>query len=226
MQAIVTKATRPYRSSLRDEHARSTRRRIVDAGRELFVERGYAATTIDAIAEQADVGRKTVFTSVGSKSAVLKLAFDWALAGDDEPVAIADRPDVQRMMHGKDPAKLLAEWIAMNVVIAGRLTALYHALVVAADSDPDAATLLETVEQQRNQGSTAVVTRLHELGGLRPTLDVEQGAAIADLLIDPLPYRRLVERHGWTPDEYKTYVQEAAAAALLPAGAARTKRRA
>ena len=226
MQAIVTKATRPYRSSLRDEHARTTRRRIVDAGRELFVERGYAATTIDAIAEQADVGRKTVFTSVGSKSAVLKLAFDWALAGDDEPVAIADRPEVQRMMHGKDPATLLAEWIAMNVGIAGRLTALYHAVVVAADSDPDAATLLETVEQQRNQGSTAVVTRLHELGGLRPSLDVAQAAAIADLLIDPLPYRRLVERHGWTPDEYRTYVQEAAAAALLPAGAARTKRRA
>ena len=89
----------PYRSALREEQARATRRRIVDAGRELFLQRGYGPTTIDAIAERAEVSRKTVFTSVGGKAVVLKLAFDWALAGDDEPVALADRPEVRRMMQ-------------------------------------------------------------------------------------------------------------------------------
>ena len=86
---------RPYRSTLRDEQARATQRRIVAAGHDLFVEQGYAPTTIDAIAAHAGVSRKTVFTSVGGKAAVLKLAWDWALAGDDEPVPMADRPDVQ-----------------------------------------------------------------------------------------------------------------------------------
>ena len=71
-----------------------------------------------------------MFTSVGGKAAVLKLAFDWALAGDDEPVAIADRPEVRRMMEEQDPAVLLADWVAMNAAIAGRLAALYHVLVV------------------------------------------------------------------------------------------------
>ena len=95
----MTDGPRPYRSALRDEQSRVTRRRIVDAGAELFVERGYVPTTIDAIAERAGVSRRTVFTSVGAKAAVLKLAFDWTLAGDDEPVAIADRAEVQRMMR-------------------------------------------------------------------------------------------------------------------------------
>ena len=156
----MTDVRRPYRSPLRDEQAAATRRRIVDAGRDLFIERGYAATTIDAIAERADVSRKTVFTAVGGKAAVLKLAFDWSLAGDDEPVPIADRPEVRRMMQGTDPAVVLARWVAMNAAIAGRVAALHHVLVVAADTDPQAAALLDTVERQRASGARAVVARL------------------------------------------------------------------
>ena len=98
-------ASRPYRSALRDEHALVTRRRIVDAAAALFVERGYVPTTIDAIAQRAEVSRRTVFTSVGGKAAALKLAFDWTLAGDDEPVALADRPEVQRHDAGRGPGR-------------------------------------------------------------------------------------------------------------------------
>ncbi len=213
----MTVGARPYRSKLRDDQARATRRRIVQAGSELYVQQGYGATTIDAIAERAGVGRKTVFTSVGGKAVVLKLAFDWALAGDDEPVAIADRPEVRRMMQEEeDPAALLADWVAMNAAIAGRLAALHHVLVVAADADPEAATLLNTVEQQRAHGARTFVTRLDALGGLRPRLDVDRGAAIAEVLMDPMPYQRLVLLRGWTPEEYTAYLQRMAAAALLP----------
>ena len=211
----MTDVRRPYRSPLRDEQAAATRRRIVDAGRDLFIERGYAATTIDAIAERADVSRKTVFTAVGGKAAVLKLAFDWSLAGDDEPVPIADRPEVRRMMQGTDPAVVLARWVAMNAAIAGRVAALHHVLVVAADTDPQAAALLDTVERQRASGARAVVARLAELGGLRATLDQPRAAAIAELVMDPEPFRRLVLRHGWTADEHTEHLQRVAAASLL-----------
>ncbi len=211
----MTVRTRTYHSKLRDEQAQATRRRIVHAGGELYVEQGYGRTTIDAIADRAEVSRKTVFTSVGGKAVVLKLAFDWALAGDDEPVAIADRPEVRRMMEEQDPAVLLADWVAMNAAIAGRLAALYHVLVVAADADPEAAALLATAEQQRTHGARAFVGRLDAIGGLRPSLDVERGAAIAELLMDPMPYRRLVLLRGWTPAEYAEYLQRMAVAALL-----------
>ena len=212
----MTVRARPYHSALRDEQARATQRRIIQAGGDLYVERGYGATTIDAIAARAGVGRKTVFTSVGGKAAVLKLAFDWALAGDDEPVAIADRPAVRRMMAGQDPAAFVDEWIAFNAAVAGRLAALYHVLVVAADADREAAAVLATVEAQRADGARRFATRLATIGGLRPALDVDRAAAIAELLMDPLPYRRLVLHWGWTPEDYTDYLQRMAAAALLP----------
>ncbi len=211
----MTVPGRPYKSVVRDEQARATRRRIVDAGGDLYVQNGYGTTTIDASAERAGVGRKTVFTLVGGKAVVLKLAFDRALAGDDEPVAVADRPEVRRMMQGEDPAVLLAEWVAMNAAIVGRLAALHHVLVVAADADPEAATILATVEEQRTHGARGFVTRLAAIGGLRPGLAADHAVAITELLMDPMSYRRLVLLRGWTAAEHAAYLQTVAAATLL-----------
>jgi len=211
----VSGGPRPYQSALRDQQARATRRRIVGAALELFSERGYGPTTIDAIAERAGVGRKTVFTSVGGKATMLKLAFDWTLAGDDEPVAIADRPEVRRMLEGTDAAALLDAWIAMNAHIARRLARIYHVLVVAADRDADAAALLTTTDEQRAEGARAVMRRLDALGALRRGLDVDRAADIADVLIDPMPYQRLVAMRGWSFEAYVEHLQRIAAASLL-----------
>ena len=98
---------RRYASQVRDEQARRTRRAIVTAAHDLFLGQGYAATTIDGIAEAAHVSRRTVFNSVGGKAALLKLAFDWAIVGDDEPVALADRPGVKAIVAEPDPRQAL-----------------------------------------------------------------------------------------------------------------------
>src|SRR5262245_23879619 len=146
---------------------------------------------------------------------MLKLAFDWTLAGDDEPVAIADRPEVRRMLEGADAAALLDAWIEMNAHIAQRLARLHHVLVVAADSGADAAALLATTDQQRAEGARAVMHRLAALGALRRGLDVDRAADIADVLIDPMPYRRLVAMRGWPFEAYVEQLQRVAAASLL-----------
>jgi AcrR family transcriptional regulator len=211
----MTDGPRPYRSALRNEQSRATRRRIVDAGAELFVANGYVPTTIDAIAERAGVSRRTVFTSVGAKAAVLKLAFDWTLAGDDEPIAIADRPEVQHLMRGRDPTELLAAWMAMNAAINRRLAPLHHVLVVAADADSAAAALLATTDDQRIDGAHRVTGRLADLGGLKPGLDPDEAAAIADVLIDPTLYRRLIDLRGWNFATYVEHLQRIATATLL-----------
>ena len=93
-----------YRSALRDSQARATRKAIVDAAAALFIARGYGGTTIDAIAEAAGVSRKTVFTSVGGKADALKLALDWAVTGDDAPVALFDRPQIRALAPTRTPA--------------------------------------------------------------------------------------------------------------------------
>jgi AcrR family transcriptional regulator len=212
----TSKSHRPYRSTLREEQARATRRRIVAAGHDLFVEQGYAATTIDAIAARAGVSRKTVFTSVGGKAVVLKLAWDWALAGDDEPVPMADRPEVKLMLEEPDPARVIERWARLNGTIACRLAPLFDVLTVAADGDPEAAALQATSEANRSNAARGFVTRLADIGGLRNDLSVERAAAIAEILMDPVPSRRLVLERGWTVDEYIDYVERMAKAAFLP----------
>jgi AcrR family transcriptional regulator len=211
----LTTGPRPYRSTLRDEQSRVTRRRIVDAGAELFVERGYVPTTIDAIAERAGVSRRTVFTSVGSKADILKLAFDWTLAGDDEPIPIADRPVVRQLMQADDPADVLEPWLAMNAAINERIATLYLVLVVAADADPDVATLLATSDGQRLDGARRVVDRVVEVGGLRPDVTRDEAAEILDVLIDPMNYRRFVGIHGWEREAYVRHLQAMATQSIL-----------
>src|SRR5690242_10854927 len=107
MSAPVKK---PYTSTLRAAQARATRRAIVDAAARLFTQRGYGATTVDAIAEAAGVSRKTVFTSVGGKTEALKLAIDWAIAGDDEPVPMLERPHIKAMQQEPDARQILASY--------------------------------------------------------------------------------------------------------------------
>lgn len=211
----MTGEPRAYRSALRDEQARGTRRRIVDAGAELYVERGYVPTTIDAIAERSGVSRRTVFTSVGSKADILKLAFDWTLAGDDEPIPIAERPVVQQLMRAEEPLEVLEPWLAMNAGINERVATLYLVLVVAADADPEVAALLATLDGQRLDGARRVVGRIEEVGGLRPDVTIDEAAAILDVLIDPTVYRRFVGLHGWSPATYVRHLQAMATAAIL-----------
>jgi AcrR family transcriptional regulator len=207
--------TRPYRSSLRGDQARATRRRIVDAAHDLFVEHGYARTTIDAIASRADVSRKTVFTSVGGKAMALKLAWDWALAGDDEPVAIADRLEFQRVLELEDPAATVVAWARFQGAIASRLAPLYEVVIVASDGDPAAAALRAEGERNRMHGARLFVEHLESRGAIRADLSVERAISIAAVLMDPVPAGRLVHRAGWSVDEYGDYVGRVAVVSLL-----------
>ena len=211
----MVESKRSYRSSLREEQARTTRRVIVEAGAALFVERGFAGTTVDAIAERAGVSRKTVFTSVGGKVGLLKLAIDWALVGDDEPVALDDRPVVRELERETDPHRAVVMWAQMVTGIAARLALLHPVLTAAADVDEQAAELNAVSERNRLGGARGFVEQLHRLGALPGDLGVERAAAMASLLMDPLGYRRLVLEDGWTADEYADWVARLAAASFL-----------
>ena len=213
-------ARRPYQSALRDEQARATRRAIVAAGCALFVERGFAGVTVDVIAERAGVSRKTVFTSVGGKVGLLKLAIDWALVGGDEPVALEARPEVREFMAETDPQRAVVQWAHLVTGIAARLALLHPVLVAAADADERAAELHRLSERNRLGGASSFVEQLHSLGALRSDLSVERAAAMASLLMDPLGYRRLVLGDGWTADEYADCVALLATASFLPSASA------
>jgi AcrR family transcriptional regulator len=211
----MPEARRPYRSTLREEQARATRRAVVGAARDLFVELGWSQTTIDAVAARAGVSRKTVFTSVGGKAALLKLALDWALVGDDEPVPLAERPVIAEMAQLTDPRALVARWAQFVAELEERAAPLAAVLVVAADADPEAARVHAKSERDRLGGAESIVARLAAIGGLRQGLTTERAAAAALVLMDPAIYRTLVGEHGWSRAEYAGWIERAAAAELL-----------
>src|SRR5829696_2767864 len=125
----MAEGTRSYSSPLRADQALQTRKRIVDAAAGLFADRGYTGTTIDAVAAAAGVSRKTVFDAVGGKAQLMKLAYDFAIVGDDKPVALNDRAEIADVFAEPDPAKQLAMYAALVVAIDRRISAIWRALV-------------------------------------------------------------------------------------------------
>jgi AcrR family transcriptional regulator len=204
-----------YASEVRDEQARRTRRAIVAAAHDLFVAQGYAATTIDGIAEAAHVSRRTVFNSVGGKAALLKLALDWAVAGDDEPIAMADRPAVKAIRAEPDPRKALMLWVQTVSGVAARIAPIGEVLTAAADVDPAAAELLAEASRNRLFGATAFVRYLASLDGLADGLTEQRAADLCWALMDGHLYRLLVVQRGWSAEEFTRWLSGSLAAALL-----------
>ena len=207
---------RTYRSTVREESARRTRRQIVSAAAELFVERGYAGTTVEAVAERAGVSRRTVFSSVGSKVELLKTAWDWAVVGDDEPVAVADRPEIARMRAETDPRALVELWVDQVMRVGSRVAPLALVLARAVDVDPEAAALQDRIDVERRTGASLFVGGLAAIDGLRADVTVDQGADMAWTLMNPLLVSRLRQERGWSDDQVRTWLVRMTSASLLP----------
>jgi len=197
---------RVYRSDLREGQARATRRQIVQAASRLFAERGYAAATIDAVAQEAGVSRKTVFTSVGGKVELMKLAYDWAVTGDDEPVSMGNRPEVLELASEPDPARLLEKWAALLSTQMARVAPMHAALRSAADADPQAHELFEQVQDQRLAGMKRPVSLLAGRGALREGLSQKRAVDLVWLYVEPLQWELLVQRRGWSRAAYAEWL--------------------
>jgi len=211
---------RTYRSPARAESARRTRRRIVGAARELFETRGYAGTTIDAVAESAGVSRRTVFLSVGSKAELLKTAWDWSVVGDDEPIPMAERPHVLAMQEVTDPDLLVRLWVEQVLGVAERLAPLEVVLNRAVDADAEAAALRARIDAERRGGALMFVTHLPSAGGLRDGLTVDEAADMCWILMSPLLQARLRSDRGWSRDAVADWLVRMASASLLAGAAA------
>lgn len=197
---------RGYRSDIRSAQARETRRRIIESASGLFVAAGYGATSVDAIAEGAGVSRKTVFNAVGGKAEILALALDWAIAGDDEPIPLAERPEVIALLGLADPGQLLNAWAAVIAGIDTRVADLYAALEAAAGVDPSARDLFTRLQSQRREGAQAIVEALVARKGLRERMSRTEAVDLACLFSEPLIYRRLVGDRRWSERRFERWL--------------------
>jgi AcrR family transcriptional regulator len=195
---------------------RLARAAVVAAAGELFVERGYGSTTVDAISERADVPPATVYRLFGSKHGILEALFDISIAGDDEDVPVGQRPEIRALLDDPDPRAQLAGFVAVTVQINRRVAPLYGVLVSAAGTDPDAAAQLAELTSQRQQGQRAIARSLARGGALRPELRERDAADLVHALLSPELYRLLVVDRGWSADRYADWLAATVTAQLLP----------
>jgi TetR/AcrR family transcriptional regulator, regulator of autoinduction and epiphytic fitness len=214
--ASAVKGRHPDSGRPGQARTRLARRAVVDAARSLFLERGYPATTIDAISEHSDVPPATVYRLFSGKLGILTAVLDTSIAGDDDDTAVQDRPEVAMLLAEPDPRKQLAGFARINVAINTRSADVYRILASAAGSDAEAAALLAEYTRRRDTGQGQIAGLLAREQALRPDLTERDAADIIHALMSPELYRMLVIERGWTPGRYGKWLAETLDAQLLP----------
>jgi AcrR family transcriptional regulator len=194
---------RPYRTAIRRGDAPGL---ICAAAHRLFSAKGYLATSIEDIAAEAGVARPTVFTAVGPKSTILRVVVDQALAGDDAPVPIAQRPWWREAIDEPDPVRSI-QLAARNMCLINQRSApLLRALETAAAVDADARQVWDRYQRQRHDGLNEFAAALRRKT-TRARLNEE---TMTDTLwmLTPDAYLRLVHDAGWPLERFQSWLTD------------------
>ena len=210
------KPRRRYDSTSRQEQARRSRRAVLDAARRLFLDQGYAATTVAAIAREAGVSVETVYKAFGNKPGLVKAVFDVSVVGDDEPVPMLRRDVVRRIQAEPDPRRKLGMYAEHLSESAPRSVPIQLLVRAAAASDPGAAGVWDQMLAERLIGMTHFAQELHEGGHLRAEVSFDDARDILWTYNAAEWYELLALRRGWNPDRYGRWIADALIAALLP----------
>jgi AcrR family transcriptional regulator len=157
----------------------------------------------------------TVYRLFSSKLGILKALLDTSIAGDDQPVAVRERPDVASRFDEPDPHKLLAGIAGVTTAINQRTNDVYSVLAGAAGSDPAAADLLNEIRRQRDQGQGQIARALARADALKPGLRERDAADVIHALMSPEVYRLLVGDRRWTPARYQQWLAASLAQQLI-----------
>ena len=207
---------RSYDANGRREQARRSRRLVLEHAHRSFLDRGFAATTMAAVADAAGVSVQNVYKVFGNKVGLAKAVFDVAIAGDDEPVAMVDRPSLRRVQAANDAYEQLRLYGNHLAKVAPRHVPLQLVILDAAASDQDAGALWRQLQDERLVGMTAFARHLHSHGQLRRGISANEAAEVLWTYNSAELYRLLVIERGWRPTRYGRWVSAALIAALLP----------
>ena len=205
---------RSYDSPKRQEQAQSTRRSILDAARDLFLDRGYATTTIQAIADVAGVAVQTVYAVFGNKRELLKQLVDVAVAGDDEPVPLDERFELRAIEDEPDQRRrvvLHAHLMRQILERAGPLAAVARQATVV---DPEFAGLWDGQMRVRRVGMGNAARSIAGRDGLR--VDVGTAADVLWAVSGPEAYEMFIRDLGWSYERYEDWLRDVIERMLLP----------
>jgi AcrR family transcriptional regulator len=203
---------RPYHSPVREERAASTHRRIVEAARRLFVEQGYASTTVAQIAREAGVSPQTIYNSIGGKGALLLALNDLV----DEVAQV--RPIQARIAVSDDPREIVRLTVGLRRQMMGGAGDIVVVLMGAAGDDPEVAKVYANGQARSRTGTRRIVERLESLGALRDDLDLDTAADALYALLHHVIWSRLVDECGWSPDQFEEWCTDLLTRTLLRDG--------
>ena len=199
----------------RERKALATRHQMLDAAETLFIRDGYAATTIAAIAEEADVAVQTVYAVFGNKRTILSELLAIRVTGDDHATPLQSRAQWQAIEREPDPRRQLALLAALATQIGNRIGGLYQVLAGAAGSDPAIAELYRKQQQARYKDQRRLARSLARKGALKEGLPEATATDIMWAIANPNTHYSLISERRWTPAQYEQWLAHMLACALL-----------
>jgi TetR/AcrR family transcriptional regulator, regulator of cefoperazone and chloramphenicol sensitivity len=204
--------SRAYHSPRRKRQAETTRSEILAVARRMFAARGYAATSLSAIAAEAGVSVPTLYTSVGSKAEVARAL----VAFIDEEAGMVSLAAAQIL--AATPEALIRANARLARVLNERCGDIMNVLLTAALSDPDVVPAAAEGRRLHRTGCRMVIERLVALGGLTDSLTVDRATAVLASSTSPDAIERLTREHGWSYDEVESWLAHAMTRLLVRPG--------
>jgi AcrR family transcriptional regulator len=214
LEPVVTEVKRSYDASGRREQARARRLAVVLAARDLFERDGFRLTTIAAVAARAGVSAESIYKGFGTKAALAKAVFDITLAGDDEPVPVADRPAMQAVRDEPDVRRKIAMFVDGLADRQARSATVQILIRDGRHVDDSLAPIWAKLNDEGIVGMTMLARHLIDTGRLRDGIDVDE---VRDVLWNYLAidtYERLVLSRGWPLRRYSDWLSRTIIAAL------------
>ena len=190
----------------RAEQTRRTRWRMLDSARALFLQQGFAATTVAQIAARAEVAEQTIYYTFRTKGRLLIEVVEITAAGSDDPEPVPERAWFQQMLRATSGRRVLTMLVEHGTGIYERVAALWPAVTAAAATDHEVAEYWHGIAAGRRSAERAIVTRIAELDELRPGLDVASATDLVVVLAGHEVYRGLVEDAGWPVPQYRSWL--------------------
>jgi AcrR family transcriptional regulator len=188
---------------------------MLDAAETLFTRNGYAATTVTAIADEADMAVQTVYAVFGTKRAILAELVDTRVVGGDPAGSLPNREDWQAMERESEPHRQIELFASIATRIARRSAAINEVMAAAAGADPEIAALYDRQRQDRYKDQRRLARSLARTRALRRGLTETQAADTIWAIATTRTYRVLVHERGWEADQYERWLAHVLAGALL-----------
>lgn len=207
---------RKYDSTRRQARALESQAKIIYSARDLFVEKGYAGATIEAIARRARVSPETIYSVFSNKLTLFTRAVGLAVDTDGGPMPAMIRSYMGDLRSERDQHRQIQMFSSRMQLFFSQVAALVEVMRAAARTEPEIKLLLEKYLNDRHQGMGFFIDCLLINGPLRDGVDKTSALETIWVLASAEVYNLLVGHRGWLGEEYETWLSESLERLLLP----------